>query len=1191
SVSASYKENWGEAPNGKGTPGTANTITTDNDAPQLANFIIQDSNTLVLQFSEQLKQSSVTNTSQYSITGSLSVNNVQFSSPDSVFLTLDSDLLNATEYTLSASGISDIFDNAISSIDTTFTFYEVSAVDSGEVYVNEFSAIPASESTEYIEIYNPTSKSFDLRNWTISDSRQNPATITESQFIVPPDSFVVVAPDNTLLTNNPNIALISMGSDFPSLNNSDDQIILRDDKQILLDSLQYDNSWNLSEGSLERRQPTISAYYKGNWEYSEITGSTTPGMANTVTQDQNPPQFTGFKILSSNKLQVSFDEQITETTAANTTNFDLSGNVITSATATAADTVELDLKSALQNAQDYTLTITGPEDIFGNSMPKTDSTFTYYELSSVTADDIFINEFSYDPASGETEYIEIINTSSKSFDLQHWLLNDNSGSPASISDTPFIIPPDSFAVIAPDNTLLTHYPGISLVAMGSNFPSLNNSGDDIILRDGNGTTLDSLRFTSEWGGNEIALERRTTSLAGIYDENWGEAPIAPGTPGSANNIADDNTAPELKSLSFTDASTLQLIFSEHLESTSAANKNNYSISPTRGIQLVAVNEDTVSLFLDQDMNSGETYSVTASTINDLFGNTLGSATKEIEYLKVDNAQTTDIVINEILYDPGDTGQADFIELYNTTTKNFDLKDWLVGDASGETSISSRLTIRAEEYLVLTGDRTFAGSSEKIKYVSGFPSLNNSTPDAVYLKTDNGTTIDSLHYSQHWGTHKEGASLERKDPLAASNDASNWKTSGGDSGSSAGEQNISFQSDDAAPEIVFSKALENNHFEVQFNEFIKITNDLNFLIDGQPLEIASFDSTQANIISLRTPKAKKKAPANIAITAQNLTDVKGNTASKSELPVAYPMRSTDTDLVINEIMYNPLAEDDDNLPDQSEYIELRNTADYAISLEGLVLHDAPDEDGNIRELQPVSSTAKWVPAQGNALFHADNASLFSESKIATFFDLAPSSQHAIMRADRSSLSLASSGDAIYVADSTGATIDSVHYSESWQNPNIIDTRGIALERISPKGPSNDQSNWGSSVNAKGGTPNAENSIYQAQGEAPQETGISFTPNPFTPDGNGEKENLFINYKLDQQDYLIKVHIYDRYGRLVKELADGKPAGLQGQLIWDGRKDDGSRNRIGIYIVVFEAYDSASGKDKAFKKTVVLARPLK
>ncbi|HLR26512.1 MAG TPA: gliding motility-associated C-terminal domain-containing protein, partial [Fodinibius sp.] len=243
-----------------------------------------------------------------------------------------------------------------------------------------------------------------------------------------------------------------------------------------------------------------------------------------------------------------------------------------------------------------------------------------------------------------------------------------------------------------------------------------------------------------------------------------------------------------------------------------------------------------------------------------------------------------------------------------------------------------------------------------------------------------------------------------------------------------------------------------------------------------------------------------------------------------------------------------------------------------------------------KLQPVSTTAKWVKPQETVLIHADEAADFSQSRTVTFFELNMTNMREIMRIERSSLSLAATGDAAYIADSTGAIIDSVHYSEEWHNPNLIDTRGIALERITPDGSSNDPANWSSSVDSNGGTPKAENSIYQENIEPPKEVGISFAPNPFSPDDDGYEDNLIISYKLDQPDYLLRVNIFDRYGRHIKELADGKPAGFEGRLIWDGRRDGGRRNRIGIYIIVFEAIDSAIGNDKAFKKTVVIAQKL-
>ncbi|MEX2456099.1 MAG: gliding motility-associated C-terminal domain-containing protein, partial [Balneolaceae bacterium] len=93
---------------------------------------------------------------------------------------------------------------------------------------------------------------------------------------------------------------------------------------------------------------------------------------------------------------------------------------------------------------------------------------------------------------------------------------------------------------------------------------------------------------------------------------------------------------------------------------------------------------------------------------------------------------------------------------------------------------------------------------------------------------------------------------------------------------------------------------------------------------------------------------------------------------------------------------------------------------------------------------------------------------------------------------------------------------------------------------------------------------------------------------SPDGDGFDDNLFINYKFDQPDYLMRIRIYDRYGRLVRTLVDAHQAGFEGSIIWDGLSDDGQSNRIGIYIVYVEAYNSATGKNQNFKETVVLAR---
>jgi hypothetical protein len=1109
---------------------------------------------------------------------------VTFTDATTVALNYNS-TISSDRYTLTVNGIDDQNGNTIDN-KTTSSFVIFGAYSDGDVIINEFVYDPPGTfGEEYLELKNTTSKYLNLQDWNIEDDG-NSTNISSGIITLEPDSFIVVSQDTAALFGVfGNRAYLQ--ASIPALNNGGDIIKVVTKAGTMADSLTYSNDWGGSNIALERRSAETASTFKENWGNSPHPDSGTPGLPNEVNQDGTPPQLTNLHINDSQTIQLTFNERLEGSTASDVGNLILTGNTaVGSASFLPPDSIELSLTDPLQNAEKYTLSVDGIEDIFSNTITNSDTTFTYYKISSADSGDVFINEFSYDPPDGTTEYIELYNPTSNSFDLQGWTINDNTGILRTITSSQYILPSDSIVVVAPDNTLKNNFPDIPLITPNS-FNALNNGGDDIVLRNGSGELLDSLQYTSDWGGNELALERRTVSVAGTYQENWGDAPNGFGTPGTANEITADETPPAFEELKIEDTTTLKLIFSKNIESSSATDSQNYQITPAHGIQLISVQNDSVTLFLDEELTSGETYEVTVSNISDIFGNILSNATKEVEYLRIDQAQPGDLVINEILYNPGSVG-ADFVELYNVSDKNFDLKNWVIGDSSGETSITQDIQLQSKSYLVLTGSRTLARKNEKTIDIDGFPALNNHTPDDIFLLTDNNRTIDSLRYHQNWGGSADGTSLERKDPQAASNDASNWQTSNAESGNSAGVQNISFQEDTNPPEVIFSKILSDGDIEVQFSEFVKLTNDVQFLSNNQPLQVIRFDSTNANTVTLTSLPSKNNAENNTTITVQNLSDIKGNTTSSSKVPLSQPMEQSA--LVINEIMFNPLNDPDDNRPDQSEYIELRNTRDYAISLEGLVLHDAPDENGDLRKLFPVSSTAKWVAAQEQVLAHADEATMFEESHVANFFELEAANMRSVMRIDRSSLSLASSGDAIYIADSTGVTIDSVHYSEEWHNPNIIDTRGVALERVTPSGPSDDDSNWGSSVNEKGGTPNSENSIYQESTDRPQKIGISFTPNPFSPDNDGYEDNLFINYKLDHQDYMIDVRIYDRYGRIVRQVADGEQAGFEGQLIWDGRKDDGSRNRIGIYIVVFEAYNSISGGDQIFKETVVLARRL-
>src|SRR5699024_1100595 len=434
-------------------------------------------------------------------------------------------------------------------------------------------------------------------------------------------TLVALRPARSLHACYPGILLIRL-PEFPALNNSGDQIIIRDDTGQLLDSLSYDSNWGGAQKALERRTVSVSANYPSNWADAP-NGFGTPGSINEIGPDTQSPRLQSFIVQNDQEFLIRLSEQLSASSAQNISNYTISGNTeMADARFFAPDSILLKLDRKLENATPYTLQVSGVEDIFGNAMAATDTTFTYYIISPVDSSDIFINEFHYAPPSGETEYIELHNPTTRSFDLQGWTLSDNRNAPAIMTNGPFTLPPDSFVVIAPDNTLLSEYPDILLLPMGNQFPSLNNSGDAIVVRDSSGLLLDSLSFTSSWSDSTTSLERRSTAIPAVFKENWDHSPHpSGGTPGAANQVERDLEAPSLRKLIISSDQKIFLAFDERLGRT-AFTADNYNIARMTIKSVTKAGPDQPQLTLSDPLTNARSYQLTLSNIPDIFGNTI-----------------------------------------------------------------------------------------------------------------------------------------------------------------------------------------------------------------------------------------------------------------------------------------------------------------------------------------------------------------------------------------------------------------------------------------------------------------------------------------------------------------------------------------------------------------------------------------
>lgn len=550
---------------------------------------------------------------------------------------------------------------------------------------------------------------------------------------------------------------------------------------------------------------------------------------------------------------------------------------------------------------------------------------------------------------------------------------------------------------------------------------------------------------------------------------------------------------------------------------------------------------------------------------------------------------TGLVINEIHYAPND-GRLEFVEVYNRSQRTIDLHEVAVSD-----SRSGPVELTDGAHLLPPGAFVVLARSREAMLVA-FPSLSNIlTPqpwptlnndgDVVILYRSGTTVMDSIRYEPSWS--KDGRSLERIDPHGPS-DASNFAPSTAAAGATPGDVNSVFAPDTAAPQVLFAEVIGDNGILLHFSEPLDLLR----------LPQASFDLNGSRLRHVepvapwnRLRLIYDSPPRDRTIAVADVFDRAGNRLAHIRIPLAH--RPEPGAIVINEIMYAPLADDFDALPNQPEYVELYNASGQLLSLSRAFLTGRRDEQGRADTLHFSAPAVGIKPQAFAVIFAQPNATddPVTESLLARSFpdtDFARSDV-LLFPVHRASLNLSNQGDDIVLHRNDGGILDAVSYEPSWHHPDIGADRGVALERLSPTAPSHQADNWTSSPNRWGGTPGRVNTVVT--GRVPHtDPGISMMPSTFSPDGDGQDDHVAIQYRLLQDVSIIRVRIFDQQGRLVRSLEDGMPAGRSGELIWDGRDDHGRPLHLGIYAVHLEAVTPSAGTSEAYVEPVVIARAL-
>ncbi len=385
-------------------------------------------------------------------------------------------------------------------------------------------------------------------------------------------------------------------------------------------------------------------------------------------------------------------------------------------------------------------------------------------------------------------------------------------------------------------------------------------------------------------------------------------------------------------------------------------------------------------------------------------------------------------------------------------------------------------------------------------------------------------------------------------------------------------------DTTPPAISSAIVLSASTLDLKFTEQVQTStaqNVLNYSVNqsiGNPLTAVQ-DASDKSLVHLSFSTNFSPGPI-YTLAVNNVIDLNNNTiATNSTVPFALPDTARGSDIVINEILFNPYTGGVD-------FVELYNRSAKALDLKELKIANTNDFTNTINVSNDITSLSHILLPGTYAVITEDPSyirSTYISAPLSSFINIVdlPSYND-------------DAGGAV-LTDKNGKEIDRFIYTDKLHFPLLNDKEGVSLERISPERPSDDNSNWHSASASSGfATPGLKNSQYSVSGSDGSE--ISVDPEIFSPDNDGMSDVLNIHYKFDKPGYTASVKIFSSTGRPVIDLISSELLGTEeGVWSWDGINKDNEKAPVGIYVLFIEAF-TKDGDSKKIKKTCVLGAKL-
>jgi hypothetical protein len=770
---------------------------------------------------------------------------------------------------------------------------------------------------------------------------------------------------------------------------------------------------------------------------------------------------------------------------------------------------------------------------------------------------VTINEIMASPSSDQGgEWIEIMNHYSEDVSLQGWTLSDANSTRHLLSNDPISLAKDGLFILYANTAVLEVFNlNDAETLRPQSWPTLNGGSDSVRLYDAAGNPIDCVFYRGSWGVPGKSLERRHPLAASLLENNWrpslhpdGATPLTVNTqllPRSGIKIDDIQISPF------------------HLEGPSDVDClirfSNQGLDPIHSLVI----QYGPSTEWHGEVSSFETDSV-SFTFMDI---PPGFSTPRINILQSDtvliDTQITLLLgfpqelltLNEIHYLPTPE-QSEFLEYVNLSTEPLNMQGWRIGDKSGTFgSLNLPVLLEPATYLVLCEDISLLDDlippDALSLEISPWPSLNNSS-DSVFLFDPLGQ-IHVRHGYENAQGGQLGVSLERKALWRPSDDHENWASSPDFQGMTPGQLNaatippVNLVLDQI--QVLDSLLYEQSSFDVRI--FLQNAGQDN--VEQVDLVISLVQqgavlNTQANQCFALTPNEIRPVDFRLHSPRGGWTQIRAFIDLAADMNPGDNVRDTSVyiacdvpPVLITELYPLPLD-------GEAEWVEILN-----------------------RSQSPIDLLAwRMVDRSGMVVSLSDSELVLREQEYLVFYDpsgLPPANSTLFHAVPLSLPILNNSSDEMMLLDPLGQMADHMSYDET------LIQAGRSIERIRLDQQTEAAGNWGICVSARGATPGEENSLNLTQ--LAQHLILEISPNPFSPDGDGQGDELIIGFTLPVQQATLVVWVFDMAGRRIARPVAGKAVGHLGQVSWNGRLETGGRASTGVYILKVMVEDGVGG----------------